>query len=113
MSLGCLECDEIGSFDTLIIFSEDGAFDTAKLVSAYYNYFTCCASVDEFKAAKKSRFAIVREKHESSQWSTPDHCTLNDTTWKLVDEEELKRRLPKIFAALLERNQVGRPDEKA
>ena len=47
MSLACYECERGGSFDTLILFSENGFQDTTP-VSSYANFYTDCASVDDF-----------------------------------------------------------------
>ena len=100
MSLACFECNRIGSFDTLIIFDPKGTFNPTDEISHYANFYTDCARITTFKAVEKSRFMIVKTKgyEDSLLWAMP--CILSETEFQFVDESELEKRLPKIFAAL-------------
>lgn len=101
MSLACYECDKCGSFDTLIIFSKDQSFDEEKNVCNYKNFYTDCASIDDFEPVEKSCFAIVKEKSSSGSWFTgSDGSKLKETKFFLIDEEKLKGKLPRIHGAL-------------
>lgn len=101
MSLACLECRQIGTFDTLILFEPGGKFDLNVPTSSYRNYYTCCATLDDFKGLSKSRFLIVKQPQREDAWNTGhDGPTLGISAFRYVDEAELKRRLPKIYEEL-------------
>lgn len=102
MSLACFECMRGGSFNTLIIFDKDGSFDPDKPVSAYPNFYTDCATFDDFAEVETSRFAIVEEGRPQSSWNTgTDGDKLRETKYKRIDEAALAARLPRIVGALL------------
>lgn len=104
MSLACFECNKIGSFNTLIIFEEDGAFEEGKLIAHYRSFYTDCASFSGFEPVAKSRFMIVQEKAYQDSWNTgSDGDVLKQTHHKFIDEVALQKKLPKIFAALTQR----------
>lgn len=104
MSLACLECNRIGSFNTLIIFEPEGRFDTGKHVSSYPNFYTCCASLADFTEAEQSRFMIVEEREYQDVWHTGTNgARLGKTRHMRVNEAELQRKLPKIFERLTAR----------
>lgn len=101
MSLACLECGTIGSFNTLIVFEPTGHFDQEKPASKYANFYTDCARFEDFAPVATSRFMIVQEGSHQDSWHTgTDGEALKSRQTKLVSEDEVKRRLPKIFAAL-------------
>ena len=103
MSLACFECGETGSFNTLILFSKNGKFNVKKEISEYENFYTCCAKIDSFEAVKKSRFMIVETADSESSWHTgSDGDTIKKTRHKLISEEELEKKLPKIYRDLVE-----------
>lgn len=104
MSLACWECKRRGAFNTLVIFDPDGKFDSDKHVSSYRNFYTCCASFENFTKAKKSRFMVVQEQDYQDKWNTcTDGERLETTKYKLVDEDELRRKLPKTFERLAQK----------
>jgi len=103
MSLGCFECESIGSYNTLIIFNKKGKFDKKKPTSNYPNYYTCCADFRSFERVNKSNFAVVKLKEEIDHWLTGnDGALLKNTKFKLIKEEAVKSLLPKIYKALKE-----------
>lgn len=104
MSLGCLECKQIGAFNTLVIFDPEGEFDAEKHVSSYPNFYTCCATLSNFPEVDKSRFMVVQQPQFESMWHTGNSGPkLNETQYKYVDEAVIRGQLPKIFKGLLAR----------
>ena len=102
MSLACFECNRIGAFNTSIIFDGDGNFDPQKPVSHYPNFYTDCATFDDFREVKESRFMVVEGRDVQDSWNTgTDGDKLRETKYKLVDEAVLAAKLPRIFEALL------------
>lgn len=102
MSLACRECDRVGSFDTLIIFSPNGRFNTKKNVSDYRNFYTCCATIgsfDEIPRSRRSRFMIVKEGSRSSSFLNPNQSRICDCDIKRISEEDVASRLPNIHKA--------------
>ena len=103
MSLACLECNQIGAFDTLIVFHPKGNFDPEKPVSRYPNFYTDCAKLGDFKEVKSSRFMVVKQRGKNDSWNTGnDGPKISETASKLISEDELRKKLPKIHAALLQ-----------
>ena len=103
MSLWCLECQRQGAFNTLILFSKEG-FDPEELVAHYPNYYTDCAAFDDFEEVEKSWFMVVETSdREDSYFTGTDGPTLQETKYKLISEDALAGKLPKIFAALLDK----------
>jgi hypothetical protein len=104
MSLACFECMRNGTFNTLIIFDKDGKFDPQIPVSHYSNFYTDCASIGDFKRVSSSRFAIVQEKTHQDSWNTgTDGDKLQETNYKLIDEADLAKKLPRIYGALIKK----------
>lgn len=104
MSLACWECRQIGTFNTLVLFERDGAFDLSKETSEYPNFYTCCASFHDFKTVGKSRFMVVEQPLLESQWSrSANKGSIAQAKYKLVDEAELRARVPKICETLAKR----------
>lgn len=106
MSLACYECLKGGSFDTLIIFNKDKEFSEEKYICDYENYYTCCASTDDFEPVEKSNFAIVKEPTSKGCWFTGNNGSrLKEVTFFPIDEEKLKEKLPRIYRKLKESHQ--------
>lgn len=98
MSLSCYEClMGSGAFDVSVLFSPTGKFPKRAKLSGFQNLYTCCALPDDFKAVKKSRFAVVRQKNKQTMWSMSDDPTIAEMQVVLVDEAELKQKLPRIY----------------
>ena len=107
MSLVCLECNCIGAFNTLVIFDSNGKFDPQKLVSDYSNFYTDCATFDDFSEVNESRFMIVEERKSQNSWNiATDGDKLHETRCKLIDENVLAVKLPRIFKELIERSRL-------
>ena len=105
MSLACFECNQIGSFDTLVLFDPKGKFDCDSPVSSFPNFYTCCASISDFTEAKDSRFLIVKTRSREGSWLTgTDGDPVGDTRVKRINEAELRTRMPRIFEALMRTN---------
>lgn len=104
MSLGCFECGRGGAFNTLILFTSDGNFDVEKPVSHYSNFYTDCATLNDFKEIKESRFMVVKLKcFQDSVITGTDGDKIREAKHKLVDETTLAAKLPGIFEALLKK----------
>jgi len=102
MSLACRQCGVTGAFDTLIIFSPSGIFDDDAHVAEYDNFYTCCATFDDFTAVEDSRFAIVVQSYKNDSWRTGNNGPkLTECKRKKISEAELKKKLPIIYRELL------------
>jgi len=91
----CFECGKVGEVKALIFFDPRGEFEVISYVESHDHHYTCCAKPEDFEEAKVSRFMVIPSA--STQLRFP---TLREgKCWK-ISEEELQRRLPKIYASL-------------
>ena len=102
MSLACLECGRGGEFDTLVVHLM-GDCSTDRSVSSLPNFYTCCVGVGSFKETLDGEFAVVQERSAQDSWCTGTNGSkLSECVVKRVSGEDLKAKLPRIHAALVQ-----------
>lgn len=102
MSLACLECGHGGEFDTMICRVPAEGSIVNCFISHLPNYYTCCARIDDFKPVDRSEYIIAVEAEAQGSWCTGnDGPQIKDTKFKFISEEDLKKKLPKIYSWLV------------